>query len=151
MALVEKYIDNALKIDSAQMQRICATAKEAKVAVQLGFSEHYKRTCYIAGALIGADGEIKCTRRKIKPTHMERTIFGDGSGSSLMNVVDVPGVGKVGQLNCWEHTQPLLRYHTYSQGEEIHVAAWPPMHKFDKQRMLYHTADEGQSSTQSRR
>lgn len=75
---------------------------------------------------------------------MERTIFGDGSGSSLMNVIDVPGVGKVGQLNCWEHTQPLLRYHTYSQGEEIHVAAWPPMHQFDKEKMLYHTADEGE-------
>lgn len=60
-----------------------------------------------------------------------------------MNVIDVPGVGKVGQLNCWEHTQPLLRYHTYSQGEEIHVAAWPPMHHFDKEKMLYHTADEG--------
>lgn len=55
MALVEKYIDNALKIDSPQMQRICATAKEAKVAVTLGFSEHYKRTCFIAGAHIGAE------------------------------------------------------------------------------------------------
>lgn len=62
-------------------------------------------------------------RRKVKPTHAERTIFGDGSGASLMNVVDEPTVGKVGVLSCWEHSQPLLRYHTYSQGEWIHVAA----------------------------
>ena len=26
-----------------------------------------------------------------------------------------------------EHTQPLLKYHTASQNEHIHVAAWPPL------------------------
>lgn len=24
-----------------------------------------------------------------------------------------------------EHFQPLLKYHTYAQGEEVHIAAWP--------------------------
>jgi hypothetical protein len=28
--------------------------------------------------------------------------------------------------------QPLLKYHTNSQHEEIHVAAWPPMHLAEK-------------------
>lgn len=136
-------MNNCLKIDSPQFQLICAAAKEAKIAVQLGFSEHYNRSLYIAAAMIGADGEIKMTRRKIKPTHMERTVFGDGSGASLVNVVDTPGVGKVGQLNCWEHSQPLLRYHTYSQGEEIHVASWPPMLDWERGRFPYSTAAEG--------
>jgi predicted amidohydrolase len=58
---------------------------------------------------------------------MERTIFGDSSGDSLHNVVDVPEIGKVGALACWEHMQPLLKYHTHSQREEIHVAAWPAL------------------------
>jgi nitrilase len=120
---VRKYIDNSLQLDSPQMKLICKTAKQHNIAVNLGFSEHYRRSLYIASAMIGADGEIKHTRRKTKPTHMERTVFGDGSGSSLLNVVDIPGVGKVGGLNCWEHTQPLLRHHTHSQGEEFHVAA----------------------------
>jgi predicted amidohydrolase len=124
---VKKYIASSLKIDSPQMRLICATAKENKIAVMLGFSENENQSLYISQALIGADGEIKMTRRKIKPTHMERTIYGDGSGASLNNVVDLPGIGKVGGLCCWEHTQPLLRYHTYTQGEEFHVAAWPPM------------------------
>lgn len=26
-----------------------------------------------------------------------------------------------------EHTQPLLKYHTASQNEHIHIAAWPPL------------------------
>ena len=48
----------------------------------------------------------------------------------MNNVVDLPRVGKVGALACWEHIQPLLKYHTYLQREEIHVAAWPPLEPF---------------------
>jgi predicted amidohydrolase len=142
----KRYIENCLAIDSPQMQKICETAKTANIAVSLGFSEQADRSCYIAQALIGADGEIKMTRRKTKPTHMERTIFGDGSGSSLKNVVDVPGVGKVGGLCCWEHTQPLLRHHTHSLGEEIHVAAWPPQISYERGKVLLHCAAEGQEN-----
>lgn len=69
-------------------------------------------------------------RRKLKPSHMERTVFGDADGPSLNNVVDLDGVGKVGALSCWEHMQPLLKYHTISLREEIHVAAWPPLIPF---------------------
>jgi nitrilase len=71
-------------------------------------------------------------RRKLKPTHMERTVFGDANGSSLNNVAELEGVGRVGALACWEHMQPLLKYHTISLHEQIHVAAWPPLHGFDE-------------------
>ena len=61
----------------------------------------------------------------------ERTVFGDGSGSDLDNVVPIDfgdlGKIKIGTLACWEHTQPLLKYHTYSQGEVIHISMWPPI------------------------
>jgi nitrilase len=58
---------------------------------------------------------------------MERTIFGDASGNSLMNVATT-GIGRrVGALACWEHCQPLLKYHTLHQREEIHCSAWPPI------------------------
>lgn len=61
---------------------------------------------------------------------MERTIFGDGSGNDFDNVAEIyfgpdHGMVKVGCLASWEHTQPLLKYHTISQGETIHVAMWP--------------------------
>lgn len=85
-------------------------------------------------------------RRNIKPTHAERTIFGDGSGASLMNVADEPGIGKVGALSYWEHSQPLPRYHTYSQGEQVRVAAWPPMNyhaSFPPQSALWSQCREG--------
>ncbi|KAK7529449.1 carbon-nitrogen hydrolase [Phyllosticta citribraziliensis] len=125
--MVQLYMKNSLRRESPEMDKICAAAAKNKVAVCLGYSENDKHSLYISQSLIGKDGKIKMHRRKIKPTHAERTIYGDGSGASLLNVADEPGVGRIGALSCWEHSQPLLRYHTYSQGEEIHVAAWPPM------------------------
>lgn len=121
------YTKNGLAVDSPQMRTICAAAAEHNIAICLGFSENDKNSLYIAQAIISSSGELKMTRRKLKPTHMERTVFGDATGNSLKNVVDVVGVGRVGCLACWEHTQPLLKYHTALLREDIHVAAWPPV------------------------
>lgn len=126
-----KYIKNSLRVASPEMDTIKACARENGIAVSLGFSENDDDSLYIAQVLIGADGEIKVHRRKMKPTHMERTIFGDatgggedGSGSCLVSVAQLP-FARVGQLSCWEHIQPLLKFNTISQREQIHVAAWP--------------------------
>ena len=137
------YAKNSLKIDSPEMQQICNIAASSKIAVVLGFSENFKDSLYIAQAIISAEGEIKVTRRKLKATHMERTIFGDASGASLDNVVDLPGIGRVGALACWEHTQPLLKYHTYHQNESIHVAAWPPVYEHTGGPGLYSMSSQG--------
>jgi nitrilase len=76
---------------------------------------------------------------------MERTIFGDATGGQcLAPIVDVPEVGKVGSLACWEHIQPLLKFHTFSQGKQIHVGAWPPLDPFmDGSPGFYSMSDEG--------
>ncbi|KAF4551840.1 Arylacetonitrilase-like protein [Elsinoe fawcettii] len=125
-----KYVQNSLKVDGPEMQRICKAAADHQISVCLGFSERSGESVYISQALIDETGTIQMTRRKMKPTHMERTIFGDASGDCLSQVVDVKEVGRVGALSCWEHIQPLLKYHILSQGEQIHVAAWPPLDPF---------------------
>lgn len=127
-----KYVQNSLKIDSPQMRQILQAAADNDIAISLGFSERSGGdSLYISQALISASGELLTTRRKLKPTHMERTIFGDATGHHcLAPVVDVADVGKVGQLSCWEHIQPLLKYYTFTQNEQIHVAAWPPLDHF---------------------
>lgn len=108
------------------MRTIRDAAATHSIIVVLGFSERDASSVYIAQCLIDATGELRMRRRKLKPTHMERTVFGDASGASLVNVVKTD-IGNVGALSCWEHVQPLLKYHTYLQHEEIHVAAWPPL------------------------
>jgi nitrilase len=124
--LIHEYMANSMARVSPEMDRIRAAVKEAKVFVVLGYSERDGASLYIAQSFIDTEGEIVLHRRKIKPTHVERSIWGDGQADSLTSVVDTP-FGKVGGLNCWEHLQPLLRYYEYCQGVQIHVAAWPPM------------------------
>ncbi|EPS27012.1 hypothetical protein PDE_01953 [Penicillium oxalicum 114-2] len=124
--LHSKYILNSLKLDSPQMIQIQSCAAKNKIIVVLGFSENRHNSLYISQAIIGSDGEILTTRSKIKATHMERTVFGDASAECLNTVTDTP-VARIGALSCWEHTQPLLKYHTYAQREQIHVGAWPPL------------------------
>jgi predicted amidohydrolase len=120
------YIKNSLRLDAPEMEAIKTCARTNSIAVSLGFSENDYNSLYIAQVLIGPDGEIKAHRRKMKPTHMERTIFGDASGECLSGVADLP-FGRVGALSCWEHIQPLLKFHTFAQREDIHVAAWPSL------------------------
>ncbi|KUJ15250.1 cyanide hydratase/nitrilase-like protein [Mollisia scopiformis] len=122
------YTKNSLKVDSDQMRSLCAAAKKNKIAVCMGFSENFNNSLYISQAIIGADGTLHLTRRKLKPTHMERTIFGDSTGgNTLANVAEIEGVGNVSALACWEHIQPLLKYNTCLQRPDVHVAAWPPL------------------------
>ncbi|RAH74037.1 carbon-nitrogen hydrolase family protein [Aspergillus aculeatinus CBS 121060] len=144
MNLSSLYIQNSLKVDSPQMATIQRCAAEHKIAVVLGFSEHIHHSLYIAQAIVDSDGKILALRKKIKATHMERTIFGDSFGDCLNSVVDTTAAGRVGALSCWEHIQPLLKYHTYAQREQIHVAAWPPLFEADnKEECLYSMSREG--------
>ncbi|CCF33209.1 hypothetical protein CH063_05447 [Colletotrichum higginsianum] len=122
--LVQKYMQNSISAYGDEMLQIRQAAADNKIYVGFGFSERVGASLYLAQALIGPDGNILLHRRKTKPTHVERTLFGDSTGDSLTTVVDTP-LGKIGMLNCWEHLQPLLKYHTYAQGEQVHIAAWP--------------------------
>lgn len=110
------------------MSTICAAARNAHIAVVLGFSENDNNSLYISQCTISPQGKILMKRRKLKPTHMERTVFGDGGGESLRNVVDVEGVGRIGALSCWEHALPLVKCSSMAGREDVHVAAWPSVH-----------------------
>ncbi|RAL61726.1 hypothetical protein DID88_002794 [Monilinia fructigena] len=80
------YIQNSLVVDSDEMRTIQVVRPSMELSSPLDFSENDHNSLYIAQAIIDADGTIVMKRRKLKATHMERTIFGDASGDSLMNV-----------------------------------------------------------------
>ncbi|KAK6066089.1 aliphatic nitrilase [Seiridium cupressi] len=141
---VHEYMANSMARDSPQMKRIQAAVKKAGMIVVLGYSERDGASLYMGQSFISPEGKILHHRRKIKPTHVERTIWGDGQAESLKTVVDTK-FGKIGALNCWEHLQPLLRYHEYAQGVQIHIASWPAefeMPDLEKIAWLYHETGE---------
>ena len=123
MQFVQRYHDNSLVVGSAEFQRICDAAREFGIWVGLGFSEKSGGSLYMGQALIDDQGDTVQVRRKLKPTHVERTVFGEGDGSHLS--VCETAIGNVGSLCCWEHLQPLSKYAMYAQNEQVHIAAWP--------------------------
>jgi aliphatic nitrilase len=123
MQFVQRYHDNSLVIDSPEFERLRQAARRHRLWISFGFSEKAGGSLYIAQALIDDQGNTVQTRRKLKPTHVERTVFGEGDGSDLA-VCETP-IGNIGSLCCWEHLQPLSKYAMYSQNEQIHCAAWP--------------------------
>ncbi|CZR61885.1 probable nitrilase [Phialocephala subalpina] len=129
--MVHRYMANSLSINSPEMEAIKTAVKEAGIFVVLGHSERDGGSLYMAQSSISPEGVIVAHRRKIKPTHIERMIWGEGQASSLKSVVDTP-FGKIGALCCFEHYQPLLKYYQYSQGEQIHVASWPAFFEVPK-------------------
>ncbi|MCG8449347.1 MAG: carbon-nitrogen hydrolase family protein, partial [Pirellulales bacterium] len=125
MQFVQAYHDNSMEVGSEQHQAICEAARHAKMHVVFGFSEKAGGSVYLAQSIIGADGQVIANRRKLRPTHVERSVYGDGDGSNL--AVHDTELGKLGALCCWEHMQPLSKYAMYSMGEQVHVASWPTL------------------------
>ena len=119
----QRYHENSMVVGSDQFKRLGQVAKDNKIFVSAGASERDHGSLYIAQFLFDNMGELIQARRKLKPTHMERTVYGDGDGSSL-DVFDTD-LGRIGQLCCWEHIQPLTKYAMYSMHEQVHIAAWP--------------------------
>lgn len=123
MRFVQAYNQNSLAVDSDEYRRIAEAARKNNIHVCFGFSEKHRGTLYIAQAMIDNQGETLFTRRKLKPTHIERTIYGNGDGSDF-SVVETE-LGNLGALCCWEHLQPLSKYVMFNDNEQIHCAAWP--------------------------
>lgn len=123
MPFFARYHANALEVESPQMRRLQDAAARAKVNVMLGFAERDGGSLFMSQALIDEAGKLVYARRKLKPTHVERSVFGEGDGSDL-RVAELP-IGRVGGLNCWEHLQPLSTYAMHAMQEQLHVAAWP--------------------------
>ena len=123
LRFVQQYHENSLRKDSPQLQKLCDAARDNNLFVVMGASERDGGSLYISQFFIDADGTLLDVRRKLKPTHVERTVFGDGHGNNLR--VFETDLGRVGGLCCWEHLQPLSKYAMYAQNEQVHIGAWP--------------------------
>jgi aliphatic nitrilase len=118
-----KLLDQAVTVPSDATRAIGEAAKQAGMVVSIGVNERDGGTLYNTQLLFDADGTLIRRRRKISPTYHERMVWGQGDGSGLRRVDSA--VGRIGQLACWEHYNPLARYALMADGEQIHSAMYP--------------------------
>jgi nitrilase len=118
-----KLLDQAVTIPSPTVDVIGAAARAAHMVVSIGVNERDGGSLYNAQLLFDADGTLIQRRRKIMPTYHERMIWGQGDGSGLRAVDSA--VGRIGQLACYEHFNPLARYALIADGEQIHASMFP--------------------------
>ena len=104
----------------AQLTKACA-ARGVHLAIGVNEREDDRPgSLYSALLVIGPEG-LMHRHRKLMPTMHERVFHGVGAGDDL-EVVDVPGVGRVGGLICWENRMPLARWAVYQGGPQIWLA-----------------------------
>ncbi|GLV54237.1 aliphatic nitrilase [Dictyobacter sp. S3.2.2.5] len=119
----QRLLEESVTVPSAETQVIGEAAKEANMVVSIGVNERDGGSVYNTQLLFDADGTLIQHRRKISPTYHERMVWGQGDGSGLRAIESA--VGRIGQLACWEHYQPLARYALIADGEQIHSAMYP--------------------------
>jgi nitrilase len=118
-----RLLEQAVTVPSGAIDAIGDACRQAGIVVSIGVNERDGGTLYNTQLLFDADGTLLQRRRKIAPTYHERMIWGQGDGSGL-RAVDT-AVGRVGQLACWEHYNPLARFALIADGEQIHSAMYP--------------------------
>ncbi len=120
--------EGSILVDGSEMAQICGAARENGVLVSLGFNERSEASVgsiWNSNALIGEDGAILNHHRKIVPTFYEKLVWANGDGAGLRVCETI--LGRVGVLICGENTNPLARYTLMAQGEQVHVATYPPV------------------------
>jgi nitrilase len=121
------YMQQAVQIERGDLDRLCRTAAEKRIAVYLGCidraADRGGHSLYCTLVYIDPDGAIRSGHRKLMPTYEERLTWAPGDGHGLR--VHRLGPFTVGGLNCWENWMPLARTALYAQGEDLHVAVWP--------------------------
>ena len=118
-----RLLGQAVTVPSPATHAIGDAARRAGMVVSIGVNERDGGSLFNSQLLFDADGTLIQRRRKITPTYHERIIWGQGDGSGLRAVDSA--VGRIGQLACWEHYNPLARYALIADGEQIHSAMFP--------------------------
>jgi nitrilase len=116
------YWHNSLEINSKHIKDISNAIKKANLFVALGVTEkeNIGGSLYCSLLYFDRQGNLIGKHRKLKPTGLERYIWAESDGSTLVSFDT--DIGKIGGLICWENYMPLARMSMYQRGIEIYLA-----------------------------
>ncbi len=122
-ALWERMWASSIDVNGPTVERLAKACTEHDVYLAIGVNEREDDrpgSLYNSLLVIGAEGLLH-RHRKLMPTMHERVFHGVGAGTDL-GVVDLPRIGRVGGLICWENRMPLARWELYKGGPQIWLA-----------------------------
>lgn len=121
-ARYRRLLEGAVSVPSEATAELGRIARAAGVYLSIGVNELDAGggTLYNTLLSFSPEGALVGHHRKLMPTGAERTVWGQGDGSTLQ-AFDTP-FGRIGALICWEHYMPLARYAQYAQGIDILLA-----------------------------
>lgn len=116
------YLDNSLEIGSKHFKRLEGLSKKHQVYLVIGATEKeaINGSLYCSMFYFSPTAGFLGRHQKIKPTGVERLIWAEGNGSSLVSF-DTK-IGKLSGLICWENYMPEARMSIYQKGVEIYMA-----------------------------
>jgi nitrilase len=121
--LWERMWSSSVDVGGPEVQRLSQACAERGVHLAIGVNEREDvrpGSLYNTLLVIGPEGLLH-RHRKLMPTMHERLFHGVGAGDDL-DVVELPGGGRVGGLICWENRMPLARWAVYQGGPQIWLA-----------------------------
>jgi nitrilase len=121
--LWERMWDQSVDVDGPLVARLVDACREHDIHCVIGINEREDErpgTLYNTMLTLGPEGVLH-RHRKLMPTMQERIFHGVGAGDDL-RAVELPGIGRVGGLICWENRMPLARHAIYRQGVQLWVA-----------------------------
>ncbi len=121
--LWERMWASSVDVDGPLVDRLVKACADRGVHLAIGVNEredHRPGTLYNSLLLLGPQGLLH-RHRKLVPTMHERVFHGPGAGDDL-GVTELPGIGRVGGLVCWENRMPLARWRVYQGGPQTWVA-----------------------------
>lgn len=125
--------EQAVPVPGPTTERLAGIARHHGVHLSVGVTERSAVSMgglYNTNLLFDRAGRLVNRHRKLVPTWAEKLTWANGDASDL-RPVDTD-LGRLGVLICGENTNTLARYALLAQGEQIHIATYPPAWPFQR-------------------
>ena len=128
-----RLFENAVEVPGTHTQRLSDIAKRHRVILSVGVTEKGSISMgamWNTNLLFDRDGALLNRHRKLVPTWAEKLTWANGDAAYLRPAET--HLGRIGTLICGENTNTLARFALLAQGEQVHIATYPPSWPFQR-------------------
>jgi nitrilase len=125
--LFKALVHNSLTLPGPHVERLGGIARRHEVLLSVGVTERSTVSLgclWNTNLLFDRQGRLINHRRKLVPTWAEKLTWASGDAHDLTPAET--DCGRLGVLICGENTNTLARYTLLAEGEQVHVATYPP-------------------------